>query len=649
MTRRYVMEFERPLVELEAKLAELRAMDLSLHPDLVVEIAELAEEVERLHHTTYSHLAPWHRVQIARHPERPKTQDYLAACFTDVQEIHGDRQFGDDEAIVTAFARLGDRRVAVIGHRKGKSTKENLRRNFGSPLPEGFRKAMRMMRLADRFSLPVVTFLDTPGAYPGIEAEERGQAWAIAESLATLSGIRVPVVAVGIGEGGSGGALAIGFGDHMIMLENSYYSVSSPEACASILYRDAGQSETAATCLKMTAEDLIGLGIADEVLSEPEGGAHVDQESVFDSVALAVERALGELSGIDPEKLVERRYERLRAIGEWCTLDEGVISMAEARPRIAVLTSGGDAPGMNAGVRAVVRTAIAAGAEAVCIERGYEGLLERAFKQMSLGDVGGVLDRGGTFIGTSRSQRFQTPEGTAAAAEILREEGITGLVVFGGDGSYRGAMDLHQLGIHAVGIPGTIDNDITGTDTSIGFDTALNTVCDAVGKVRDTASSHERTFVIEVMGRSCGMLTTYAGLACGADCILVPEIPWDVESVCQTVRSGVARGKKHSIIVIAEGAGQAFGVAKDISVGCGHEVRAVVLGHVQRGGSPSAFDRILASRMGAHAVTALLEGESGVAVGLRHADTVTYPLPEAFSCQHELRREIYNLAAILAT
>jgi 6-phosphofructokinase 1 len=322
--------------------------------------------------------------------------------------------------------------------------------------------------------------------------------------------------------------------------------------------------------------------------------------------------------------------------------------MPDDRPKIAVLTSGGDAPGMNASVRAVVRTTIAEGGEAVGVEHGFEGLLEGRFRPLGLGDVGGILDRGGTFIGTSRSERFESDEGVADGAEILRREGVTGLVVVGGDGSYRGAEALGLHDIAVAGIPGTIDNDVAGTDTSIGFDTALNTICDAVAKVRDTASSHERTFVIEVMGRSCGILATYAGLACGGDCILVPEVPWRLEDVWECIVSGVSRGKKHSIIIISEGAGHAFGLAAELEERYGHEARSVVLGHVQRGGSPSAFDRILASRMGERAVRALLAGEHSFAVGLSGAHTVTYPLAEAYTEQHALRREIYDLARVLA-
>jgi len=318
---RYVMDFERPLVELESKVTELRRLAVAGQPDLAAEIEGLAAEIEALRIETYQRLAPWDRVQIARHPERPKTQHYLEAIFTDVVELHGDRLYGDDEAMFAGLATLRGRRVAVLGHRKGTTTKENVRRHFGSPHPEGFRKAMRVMRLAEKFGLPLVTFLDTAGAYPGMEAEERGQGWAIAESLSLLSGLRVPVVAVGIGEGGSGGALAIGFGDKLIMLENAYYSVISPEACASILYRDSAQAESASSCLKMTAADLVGLGIVDEVLPEPLGGAHRAPAEVFESVGTAVSRALDSLSGTLTDELVQRRYERLRVIGEFCTLD----------------------------------------------------------------------------------------------------------------------------------------------------------------------------------------------------------------------------------------------------------------------------------------------------------------------------------------
>ncbi len=319
---RHIMEFERPLIELERQLEELRQLDLADNVELSAEIDALAAQIEQLHHETYKHLSPWDRVQIARHPQRPKTQHYVETLFDDVVELHGDRAFGDDEAMFAGLATLDGRRVAVLGHRKGTNTKENIRRNFGSPHPEGFRKAMRVMELAEKFGLPVVSFLDTAGASPGLEDEERGQAWAIAESLAKLSGLKVPVVVVGIGEGGSGGALAIGFGDRLIMLENAYYSVISPEMCAQILYKDASQAETASSCLRMTAADLVGLGVVDEIVSEPLGGAQTAPDQVFEAVRESVNRALLELEAVDAAVLVARRYEKLRAIGEYCSLDE---------------------------------------------------------------------------------------------------------------------------------------------------------------------------------------------------------------------------------------------------------------------------------------------------------------------------------------
>lgn len=312
---RYVMDFERPLFELEAKLAGLRALDIAAQPEIAAEIDILAAEIEALRVETYTHLDAWARVQISRHPGRPKLDDYLNSLFEDVIEVHGDRLFGDDEAIFAGLATRGGRMVAVLGHRKGWDTKSNVRRNFGSPHPEGFRKGMRLMRLAEKFGLPLVTFLDTSGAYPGVEAEDRGQGIAIAESLALLSGLRIPVVAVGIGEGGSGGALAIGFGDRLIMLENAYYSVISPEGCASILLSDAGKAPEVAQCLRMTADDLLGLGLADEVVPEPLGGAHHDPSAVVAAVGASVDRALDELAGIDAGALVEARYDRLRRIG----------------------------------------------------------------------------------------------------------------------------------------------------------------------------------------------------------------------------------------------------------------------------------------------------------------------------------------------
>jgi acetyl-CoA carboxylase carboxyl transferase subunit alpha len=310
------MEFERPLVELEEKLVSLKRLDVSEQPELAAEIAELEAEIGRLHETLYAALTPWEKVQISRHPDRPKTEDYLEALFTDVVELHGDRLGDDDEAMFAGLATFEGRRVAVLGHRKGKNTNENVRRNFGSPHPEGFRKAERVMRLADRFGLPIVTFLDTAGAYPGIEAEERGQALSIAACLATLSAVKVPVVVVGIGEGGSGGALAIGFGDRLIMLENAYYSVISPEMCATILHKDARRASETSACLQLTAQDLVKLGLADVVVPEPRGGAHRDPDMVYAGVREALSGALEDLAGAGAATLPESRYERLRRIGE---------------------------------------------------------------------------------------------------------------------------------------------------------------------------------------------------------------------------------------------------------------------------------------------------------------------------------------------
>jgi acetyl-CoA carboxylase carboxyl transferase subunit alpha len=319
---RFVMQFERPLVEFEGKLAELRRLHAAgADGPLAAEIETLAAEIETLRTQLYSALTPWERVQVSRHPERPKTQDYVAALFTDVIELHGDRLFGDDEAMFAGLGTIGGRRVAVLGHRKGRNTKENVRRNFGSPHPEGFRKAERVVKLAGRFGLPVVSFVDTQGAFPGADAEERGQAWAIATSLATLAQVPVPVVVVAIGEGGSGGALATGFGDRLIMLENAYYSVITPEGAASILHKDAAKAAEVAPALRLTADDLREMKLADEVVPEPLGGAHRDPGAVYPLVAASVIGALDELADVEPSALVESRYERLRRIGVFVESD----------------------------------------------------------------------------------------------------------------------------------------------------------------------------------------------------------------------------------------------------------------------------------------------------------------------------------------
>lgn len=315
--RKFVMDFERPLVELEQRLEHLRRQPSAHQPELATEIAELEKALARLHDETYRDLSPWAKVQVARHPDRPRTLDYVGALFEDFEELHGDRAFGDDGAIVGGPARYRTRRVMVIGHQKGKTAKENVARNFGSPHPEGFRKARRLMVLAERFELPLVLFVDTAGAYPGIGAEERGVAHAISMTVERLAAVRVPVVVCVIGEGGSGGALAIGFGDRMHMLENAYYSVITPEACASILWRDASKASEAAAALKLTAEELTDLGLIDGIVPEPLGGAHVDPSAVVEGVDGALGAALEELAEPAVEELVAARYGRLRAIGRW--------------------------------------------------------------------------------------------------------------------------------------------------------------------------------------------------------------------------------------------------------------------------------------------------------------------------------------------
>lgn len=282
---------------------------------------------------------------------------------------------------------------------------------------------------------------------------------------------------------------------------------------------------------------------------------------------------------------------------------------------IAVLTSGGDAPGMNAAIRAVVRKGIFHGLQVWGVMRGYAGLLAGELQPLELGSVADIIHRGGTILHTARSEEFLTAEGQAQGAAVLRRRGIDGLVVIGGDGSYRGAEALHRLGCRTIGVPGTIDNDLGGTDMTIGFDTAVNTAVSALDKIRDTATAHERIFVIEVMGRHSGQIALTAGLAGGAEVILIPERPVDFTELAARLRRSHDRGKRHSLIVVAEGAGRGFDVAARIQAETGFETRVTVLGHLQRGGAPTAFDRNLANRLGARAVELLLEGQSGRAVG----------------------------------
>ena len=316
--------------------------------------------------------------------------------------------------------------------------------------------------------------------------------------------------------------------------------------------------------------------------------------------------------------------------------------------RIAVLTSGGDAPGMNSAVRAVVRTGIYSGLEVFGIEKAYVGMIENYFRPLSLKDVGGIMQRGGTILQTSRCEEFLTDEGQIKAIENLKKNNIDGVVVIGGNGSLSGALDLHNRGIKVIGIPGTIDNDLSGTDMCIGVDTALNTIIDAVDKIKDTASSHERVFIVEVMGRKSGYLALMAAIATGAEEVYIPEKPIDIDSTAEIIRAGHKRGKTHGIIILAEGAGNAYTIGRQLKNVLGYEIRISILGHIQRGGTPLAFDRILGSKMGAEAVDALLRGESGKMVGLVANEYKLIPFEDAIKSKKGVREKLYKLAKILA-
>lgn len=312
--------------------------------------------------------------------------------------------------------------------------------------------------------------------------------------------------------------------------------------------------------------------------------------------------------------------------------------------KIGVLTSGGDSPGMNAAVRAVVRKAIYHDIEIFGIYHGYQGLIKGEIKKLELGSVGDIIHRGGTILHTARCPEFKTEEGQLKAIQELNRLGIEGIVIIGGDGSYRGAQALTEKGYPCIGVPGTIDNDIPGTDFTIGFDTALNTVIDAIDKIRDTASSHERTYVIEVMGRDAGDIALWSGLAGGAETILCPEYDYNMDELIAKLNRGHNRGKKHSIIIVAEGVGSGVDIAKEIEIKTGFETRVTVLGHVQRGGSPSARDRVLSSRLGARAVELLLEGKGGRAVGIEQNQLVDYDIIEALKKSHTIERKMYELS-----
>lgn len=311
------LEFEQPIAELEAKIDELRYVSDDADVNINEEVAKLREKSRNLTESIFSNLSPWQISQLARHPQRPYTLDYIVRLFTAFEELHGDRHYADDHAIVGGIARLDERPVMVIGQQKGRDTKEKLHRNFGMPRPEGYRKALRLMEMAERFRLPVLTFIDTPGAYPGIGAEERGQSEAIARNLYVMARLRTPVICTVIGEGGSGGALAIGVGDRTLMLQYSTYSVISPEGCASILWKSAEKAADAAEALGITSARLSELGLVDEVISEPLGGAHRDIDATAGNIKTAILASLEALEQIPPEELIEARYRRLMAYGQF--------------------------------------------------------------------------------------------------------------------------------------------------------------------------------------------------------------------------------------------------------------------------------------------------------------------------------------------
>lgn len=315
-----VLEFEKPVIELKEKIAELKEFTSDSEIDLTEEIATLEKRLEKLENDIYGNLKPWDRVQIARYAERPTTLEYIEELFTNFIEFHGDRHFGDDEAIISGVAKYKGSPVTIIGHQRGKDTKENIRRNFGMPHPEGYRKALRHMKQAEKFNRPIISFIDTKGAYPGKAAEERGQSEAIARNLMEMAGLKIPVVCIVIGEGGSGGALGLGVGDHIHMLENSTYSVISPEGAATILWKDAAFAQKAAESMKITSYDLKELGIIDKIITEIRGGAHRDvtkQASYIDEV---IHESLEELMKLSTEELLENRWEKYKQIGDYTEL-----------------------------------------------------------------------------------------------------------------------------------------------------------------------------------------------------------------------------------------------------------------------------------------------------------------------------------------
>lgn len=325
-----VLEFEKPIVELESRIEELKNFSSEQELDLSEELSTLTNKLDTLKKDIYGSLSAWQRVQIARHPERLYTNDYIEMIMDDFVELHGDRLFADDKAIVGGFAKIDNHKVLVIGHQKGRDLKENIERNFGSANPEGYRKAMRLMRMAERFKLPVVILIDTAGAYPGIGGEERGQAQAIAENIRDMFALKVPVICCVIGEGGSGGALGIGVGDAVMMLENSYYSVISPEGCAAILWKDSTRAKDAAEALKLTSNDLTKFGIVDQVIAEPLGGVHKDKATAAKNVKKAIIENIKKFQDMPVEDMLEERYEKFRKIGQFRDMSDEEISKWES-------------------------------------------------------------------------------------------------------------------------------------------------------------------------------------------------------------------------------------------------------------------------------------------------------------------------------
>ena len=311
----YVLEFEKPLRELSRQLDELRQRSVETNIDLAAEVGEMERRIEAVRRDIYSNLTPWQKVQIARHPKRPYALDYIAALFVDFQELHGDRQYKDDRAIIGGTAFFNDDAVMIVAQQKGRDPKERIARNFGMAQPEGYRKALRLMRLAEKFHLPVITFIDTPGAFPGIESEARHVSEAIAVNLREMAMLRTPTISVVVGEGGSGGALGIGVTDRVLIFENSYYSVISPEGCAAILWKDGAAAPKAAEALKVSADHLEKLGVVDEVIPEPTGGAHNDPPHAAGALKYALQKHLNDLRALDTEQLLDNRYERFRHLG----------------------------------------------------------------------------------------------------------------------------------------------------------------------------------------------------------------------------------------------------------------------------------------------------------------------------------------------